>query len=132
MTDPKKKGDVVLVVEDDLISREIHSRLLTEIGFKNVVQAIDGMRALTVIKEQIAQDNKIILVLCDWNMPNMSGLQLLEIIRKDPTLKHIPFFLISSNRNKAHIVKAIKTGVTNYLVKPISESKLSDKLKKYL
>lgn len=127
--EPPKK--VALVVEDDLISRELHMNLLNEIGFKHAVNAIDGMRALSVIKEQTMLGNSISLILCDWNMPNMSGLELLEIIRNDEALKHIPFFLITSNHNKAHIVKAIKTGVTDYLAKPVSKALLTQKLSPY-
>lgn len=122
----------VLVVEDDFVSREINVSLLADIGFSNVVTAADGFRAISVLKEQQAKNQPVALILCDWNMPNMSGMDLLQIIRKDELIRDIPFFLITSNHNKAHIIKAIKAGVTGYIVKPINKAELSKKLEQYL
>ncbi|MEM0912515.1 MAG: response regulator [Pseudomonadota bacterium] len=124
--------DPVLVVEDDFVSRELNVNLLWEVGFSNVLTANDGMRALSVFKEQQAKNHPIKLIVCDWNMPQMNGLDLLEIMRKDESLNTIPFFLVSSNHNKAHIIKAIKAGVTGYVVKPVSLGQLKDKLTAYL
>lgn len=118
----------ILVADDDLISRELTVSLLEDLGYTSILTALDGYHAMSAIKENINTDKPVKLVICDWNMPNMSGLELLEIIRKDPKLKGLPFFLISSNHDKAHIVTAIKAGVSGYLVKPISIKQLGSKL----
>ncbi len=120
--------DPILVVEDDFVSRELNVNLLIEVGFSNVLTANDGMRALGVFKTQQVKRNPIRLIICDWNMPNMTGLDLLEIVRNDELLKDMPFFLVSSNHNKAHVIKAIKAGVTGYVVKPVCLQQLKEKL----
>jgi two-component system chemotaxis response regulator CheY len=121
--------DAVLVVDDDLLSRELNVSLLEEIGFTNIISALDGYRAITVLKENTADEKQIKLIICDWNMPNMSGLELLGIIRKDPNLAEMPFYLVTANHDKAHIMTALKANVSGYLVKPVAYAQLKEKLK---
>lgn len=125
---PINFNDTILVVDDDLISRELNVSLLKEMGFRNIKSALDGYHAMTAIKEQESGDNPISLIICDWNMPNMSGLELLGVIRNDPKISDMPFYLLTSNHDKAHVKTALKAGVTGYLVKPVSYEQLGDKL----
>lgn len=124
-------NDPVLIVDDDLLCREMLSSLLKEIGFTKVISELDGYRAISAMKRQNAENKPIKMILCDWNMPNMSGLELLDIVRKDTDIATMPFFLVTSNHDKAHIIRALKAGVTGYLVKPMSFKTLREKLMPY-
>lgn len=126
------KDDLVLVIDDDVVCREVTNSLLGQLGYKNVKSTFDGYQAINTIKQHKGTDDPVKLILCDWNMPNMSGLELLNIVRKDETLGKLPFYLVTSNHDKAHIVTALKAGVTGYLVKPLSAKNIGEKLSQHL
>ncbi len=115
----------VLVVDDFATMRRILKNVLRQIGFKNISEAENGRDALSQLKKE-----KFDLILCDWNMPEMSGLELLQAIRADDNLKDIPFVMVTAEAKKENIIEAVKAGVDSYIVKPFTAETIGEKLKK--
>ncbi|MGO9015636.1 MAG: response regulator [Dissulfurispiraceae bacterium] len=116
----------VLVVDDFPTMRRIVTNLLKQLGFKSIAQAEDGEQALTELRM-----GGYGLVVSDWNMPNMEGIELLRNIRRETApLKDIPFLLVTAEAEKEKVVEAIKSGVDNYIVKPFTAEVLKEKLEK--
>ena len=115
----------ILVVDDFATMRRILKNVLKEIGFSNTSEAENGRHALRELKK-----NKYDLILCDWNMPEMSGLELLKQIRADDELKDLPFVMVTAEAQKDNIIEAVQAGVTNYVVKPFTAKTINDKLTK--
>jgi two-component system chemotaxis response regulator CheY len=114
-----------LVVDDAPTMRRIVINSLASLGFDAVFEAADGIEALAKLR---SSSNKIDFVITDWNMPNMTGLELIQEIRKDPAIKHLPIVLVTTRGEKKDIIEALKSGVDNYIVKPFSPSVLKEKL----
>jgi two-component system chemotaxis response regulator CheY len=117
----------VLVVDDFATMRRIVKGVLKQAGFSNIIEAEDGAAALGELKKE-----KIGLVVSDWNMPNMTGLDLLKAVRGDAELKGIPFIMVTAEGQKENIIDAVKAGVSNYVVKPFTPETFGEKLKKVL
>ena len=115
----------VLVVDDMMSMRNIVKRALLEIGYKNIHDALNGEEALEKLKS-----GGFGLVLLDWNMPVMSGIELLRKMRADPTLQAIPVLMITAEAKMDNIMEAVQAGVSDYLVKPFSGQALQEKLVK--
>lgn len=115
----------VLVVDDFATMRRILKNILKQIGFTNISEADDGKTALTELKKE-----KFDLILCDWNMPQMSGLELLTALKSDNGLKDIPFVMVTAEAQKDNILEAVKEGVNSYVVKPFTAETIGEKLKK--
>ena len=115
----------VLIVDDFATMRRILKNILTQIGFSNLYEATDGKHALKVLKNQ-----KIDLIMCDWNMPEMTGLDLLNAVRADDELKSIPFVMVTAEAQKENIIQAVQAGVNNYVVKPFTPETITQKLEK--
>ena len=115
----------VLIVDDFATMRRILKNILRQIGFTNIYEADDGKSALNMLKKQ-----KFDLILCDWNMPEMSGLELLNKIRSDNELKDMPFVMVTAEAQKNNIIQAVQAGVSNYVVKPFTAETISGKLEK--
>ncbi|MHB1099420.1 MAG: chemotaxis response regulator CheY [Burkholderiales bacterium] len=115
----------ILVVDDFSTMRRIIRNLLKELGFPNVTEAEDGMDALKKL-----QGGNFEFVVSDWNMPNMSGIELLRAIRKDPTLKHLPVLMVTAEAKKENIIEAAQAGASGYVVKPFTAAVLDEKLSK--
>lgn len=115
----------VLVVDDFATMRRIIKNVLKQIGFTNISEADDGKSALKVLTDETFD-----LILCDWNMPEMSGIELLEKMKSDDQLKGIPFVMITAETKKDNIIEAVKAGVSNYIVKPFTAEIVEEKLKK--
>lgn len=113
----------VLVVDDYKTMRKIMSNLLGQIGFTKVDTAEDGTTALQKLKKQ-----KFGLVISDWNMEPMTGLQLLEAVRSDPSIKHMPFIMVTAESKTENVVAAKQAGVNNYIVKPFNAETLRKKI----
>ncbi len=122
MSDPKMK---FLVVDDFSTMRRIVRNLLKELGFTNVDEAEDGQVAL-----QKLNSLPFDFVVTDWNMPNMDGLTLLQNIRANPSLKHLPVLMITAEAKKENIIAAAQAGASGYIVKPFTAATLSEKLEK--
>lgn len=113
----------VLVVDDFATMRKIVRNILKQIGFNNIVEADDGANALQVIKNE-----NIDFVVTDWNMPNMSGLELLKKIRSDEKSKDIPVLMVTAEGLAENVVDAVKAGVDNYIVKPFTAETVQAKI----
>jgi two-component system chemotaxis response regulator CheY len=119
-------GIKVLVVDDFPTMRRIVKNLLKQLGFENIDEAEDGVQALNKLKS-----GNYGLVVSDWNMPNMQGIDLLRNIRQGAEpLKDIPFLMVTAEAEKEKVIEAIKAGVDNYIVKPFTAEVLKEKLEK--
>ncbi|MBX3664145.1 MAG: chemotaxis response regulator CheY [Burkholderiales bacterium] len=114
-----------LVVDDFSTMRRIVRNLLKELGFTNVDEAEDGVVALGKLKSE-----KFDFVVSDWNMPNMTGIDLLRNIRTDAALKHLPVLMVTAEAKKENIIEAAKAGASGYVVKPFTAATLDEKLGK--
>ncbi|MEQ1881520.1 MAG: chemotaxis response regulator CheY [Burkholderiales bacterium] len=114
-----------LVVDDFSTMRRIVRNLLKDLEFTNVEEAEDGVIALQKLKE-----GGFDFVVSDWNMPNMDGLTLLQNIRADAALKHLPVLMVTAEAKKENIVAAAQAGANGYVVKPFTAVTLSEKLEK--
>jgi two-component system chemotaxis response regulator CheY len=116
----------ILVVDDFPAMRRITRTLLRQLGYNNVVEAEDGKQAIDIL----AKDSFIDFIVSDWNMPNMTGLELLQAVRADEKLKKKPFLMVTAEAEQENIMAAVKAGVSNYIVKPFTVQVLQDKLNK--
>jgi two-component system chemotaxis response regulator CheY len=120
----------LLVVDDMQTMRKILKTMLLKMGFQNIHEADDGVPAWKMIQEAKATNAPFQFILSDWNMPGMTGIDLLKNIRADETMKKVPFILITAEGEQANVVTAVKAGVTNFIVKPFSYDALSSKIQK--
>ena len=118
-------GMKVLVVDDFSTMRRIVKNTLRQIGFTNIEEAEDGQRAYDRLIVE-----KFDFVVSDWNMPNMTGIDLLRKVRATPQIKDIPFLMVTAEAKQENIVEAITAGVSNYIVKPFTVATLDEKVKK--
>jgi len=114
-----------LVVDDFSTMRRIVRNLLKELGFANVDEAEDGAVAL-----QKLRGGGFDFVISDWNMPNMTGVELLRAVRADPALKRLPLLIITAEAKKENIIEAAQSGASGYIVKPFTAATLDEKLTK--
>lgn len=122
MADPNMK---ILVVDDFSTMRRIVRNLLKELGFSNVHEAEDGIEALRKLRADTFD-----FVVSDWNMPNMTGIDLLREIRKDGSLKHLPVLMVTAEAKRENIIEAAEAGASGYVVKPFTAITLDEKLQK--
>ncbi len=113
----------VLVVDDYKTMLRIIRNLLKQLGFNNVDDAADGGTALTKLRQK-----DFGLVISDWNMEPMTGLQLLKEVRSDDNLKELPFIMVTAESKTENVVAAKEAGVSNYIVKPFNAATLKQKL----
>src|SRR5512135_1541256 len=114
-----------LVVDDFSTMRRIVRNLLKELGFVNVQEAEDGVDALNKLRSEPFD-----FVVSDWNMPNMTGIELLRAIRADAALKHLPVLMVTAEAKKENIIEAAQAGASGYVVKPFTAAVLEEKLNK--
>ena len=114
-----------LVVDDFSTMRRIVRNLMKELGYTNVEEAEDGAIAL-----QKLRSGPFDFVVTDWNMPNMDGLTLLQTVRSDPNLKHLPVLMITAEAKKENIIAAAQAGASGYIVKPFTAGTLGEKMAK--
>lgn len=122
MVDPNIR---FLVVDDFSTMRRIVRNLLKELGFSNVDEAEDGVVALQKLRA-----GSFDFVVADWNMPNMDGLTMLQTIRADASLKHLPVLMVTAEAKKENIIAAAQAGANGYVVKPFTAAVLDEKLGK--
>jgi two-component system chemotaxis response regulator CheY len=115
----------VLVVDDFATMRRILKNIFRQLGFENVIEADDGTTAFEALKK-----NEIDLIVSDWNMPKMTGLELLKTVRASDEYKDIPFLMVTAEAQKQNVLDAVQAGVSNYVVKPFTAEQISDKLEK--
>ena len=115
----------VLVVDDMSTMRRIVKNVLKQIGYSDITEAENGQDAFTKLKV-----GGFGLVVSDWNMPVMPGIELLRSVRADPELKALPFLMVTAEAQKENIIEAVQAGVSNYVVKPFTADALQEKLEK--
>lgn len=113
----------ILIVDDSPTMRRIVSNALRENGYTDLVEAEDGQDALTKLA-----DAAFDLVITDWNMPNMNGLQLTHAIRNHPRLSALPIVMVTTRGLKDDVITAMQAGVNSYVVKPFTPDVLRDKI----
>ncbi|MBS7812623.1 chemotaxis response regulator CheY [Roseococcus sp. XZZS9] len=117
----------VLIVDDYKTMLRIIRNLLKQLDFNNVEEATDGAEALAKLRA-----GHFGLVISDWNMEPMTGLDLLKEVRADARLKHLPFIMITAESKTENVVAAKQAGVSNYIVKPFNAETLREKIEKVL
>ena len=122
---PAEKDLKILVVDDFSATRTIVINYLSKLGYSNAVEAENGVSALARLKSALFD-----LVVTDCSMSDMSGLDLLKLIRADSDLKHIPVLMVTSEDLQGNIITAIKAGLNDYIVRPFEEYTFKQKLEK--
>ena len=117
----------ILIVDDYKTMLRIIRNLLKQLGFNNVDEATDGSQALHKLR-----DKSYSLVISDWNMEPMTGIQLLREVRADAKLKELPFIMITAESKTENVIAAKEAGVNNYIVKPFNAATLKTKLSSVL
>jgi two-component system, chemotaxis family, chemotaxis protein CheY len=122
-----EKNIKILVVDDFATMRKVVKNLLKQAGYENIVEAEDGVSALRTLKSQ-----KIDFIISDWNMPNMTGIELLKAVRADSDLATMPFLMVTAEALQDNVIAAVKAGVSNYIVKPFTAEVLNEKITKIM
>jgi two-component system, chemotaxis family, chemotaxis protein CheY len=118
----------IMVVDDSKTMRRLQKNILVSIGFANVTEAEDGNVAL----RELEANTDFELILLDWNMPNLGGLETLKKIKAMPETKHIPVIMVTSEAEKAQVLVAVQAGVAGYVVKPFGQGPLEKQAKAVL
>ena len=125
------KADIKILVVDDMSTmRKIIKNMLGQIGFTNITEADDGATAWPLMENAIKDGVPYEFIVSDWNMPQMSGLDLLKKTRATPGLEKLPFLMITAEAEQGNVVIAVKAGVSNFIVKPFSAAVLKEKIDK--
>ncbi|GBC60046.1 response regulator [Desulfonema ishimotonii] len=114
----------ILVVDDFSTMRRIIKKILKGFDLTNVLEAENGSRAWEILNEQ-----NVDLVICDWNMPEMTGMELLEKVRTHDNLSELPFIMVTAEGKGKTIVEPGKENLTNYIAKPFKPQDMEEKLK---
>ena len=115
----------ILIVDDFSTMRRIIKNLLRDLGFTNTEEADDGSTALPML-----QSGNFDFLVTDWNMPQMTGIDLLRAVRADDRLKHLPVLMVTAEAKRDQIIEAAHAGVNGYVVKPFTAHALQDKIEK--
>jgi len=115
----------ILIVDDFSTMRRIIKNLLRDLGFTNTTEADDGQTALPVLKS-----GSFDFLITDWNMPGMTGIELLKAVREDPNLNSLPVLMVTAEAKKDQIIEAAQAGVNGYVVKPFTATVLQEKIEK--
>ncbi len=127
MAEEKNRSDKILVVEDDEASSIIIVRLLNQMGFSKIIQAENGSIALNKLYL-----NQFSIIISDWRMPDMDGLELYKKAKKEELLNDVPFLMVSAENERGRVAEALKAGVNDYILKPVDLKLLSEKIEKLL
>ena len=115
----------ILIVDDFSTMRRIIKNLLRDLGFTNTSEADDGLTALPML-----QSGAFDFPVTDWNMPGMSGIDLLRQVRQDERLKSLPVLMVTAEAKREQIIEAAQAGVNGYVVKPFTAQALKEKIEK--
>jgi two-component system chemotaxis response regulator CheY len=113
----------ILIVDDVLSMRSLTKAILREAGFAHVFDAPDGQEALKLMRKV-----KVNLIICDWNMPVMSGLEFFKAVQEDAKLAGTPFIMLTSSSEGSKVKEAIQAGITAYMIKPFKPADLIKKI----
>ncbi len=120
----------VLIADDFEIMRHLIRKCLNSLGQTEVVEAIDGKDAIEKLDAAALAEKPFELIICDWNMPNVSGIEILERVRANNPYTKTPFVMLTAETEAESIVRAVKLGANDYIAKPIVAEELTAKLKK--
>lgn len=115
----------ILIVDDFSTMRRIIKNLLRDLGFTNTSEADDGSTALPMLKS-----GDFDFLVTDWNMPGMTGIELLKAVRADPKLSSLPVLMVTAEAKRDQIIEAAQAGVNGYVVKPFTAAALKEKIEK--
>ena len=115
----------ILVVDDMVTMRRIVKNILKQLGFANLDEAENGQEALQKLRAETFG-----FVVSDWNMPVMTGIDMLRAIRADEKLKATPVLMVTAEAQQSNLVEAVQAGVSNYIVKPFTAETLQEKIAK--
>jgi two-component system, chemotaxis family, chemotaxis protein CheY len=113
----------ILIVDDVLSMRSLTKAILREAGFAHVFDAPDGQEAL-----KLMQKVRVNLIVCDWNMPVMSGLEFFKAVQADPKIAGTPFIMLTSSSEGSKVKEAVMAGITAYMIKPFKPADLVKKI----
>lgn len=116
-----------LVVDDSPTMRRIVINALRNIGYNDIIEAEDGKDALAKLYAE-----KVDFIITDWNMPNMTGLELTRAVRSDPNFSDLPILMVTTRGMKQDVLEALKARVSNYIVKPFTPQILKEKIEQIL
>ncbi|MFN8790882.1 MAG: response regulator [Bdellovibrionales bacterium] len=119
----------ILVIDDMPSIRDLVKGQLKTMGYKVIFEAQDGEEALELLHKQLKDGEPVQLVISDWNMPKLKGLELLKKVRASAEFKDLPFVLLTSEAEREQVTEAVLSGVSQYIVKPFSGKIFEDKLK---
>jgi two-component system, chemotaxis family, chemotaxis protein CheY len=122
----------VLVVDDMETMRAMLNNYLNDMGFKRIVMATDGTEAVQKLKDSQKTNDPFHIIICDWDMPNMNGIDFLKFCQSDEKFKNIPVIFVTVEGNQKNILEAITHGVADYIVKPYTQSLLQSKLQRVM
>ena len=118
----------ILIVDDFATMRKIIRKVLSELSYKNVEETDDGNTALPKLETAADSNQPFGLIISDWNMPGMTGIDLLKAVRANDKLKDAGFLMVTSESEQKNVVAAVQAGVDDYVVKPFNGVTLSQKL----
>ena len=118
----------ILIVDDFETVRLFLRNALNQIGIENIEEAADGREALQLISAAKKSGEQFDLIFCDWNMPEMTGLELLKELRKTSDFKNLPFVMVTAESETASVSNAVKAGTTDYITKPFTVDGLREKI----
>lgn len=121
-------GTKILIADDTRVIRILLIEILIKLGYKNYREAEDGKEALNLLKGAAEINEPFDLIICDWNMPGLTGLDLLEVRNTDIRFRHIPFLMVTIESERDYVLKAVTMGVSDFVVKPFNESIIRNKL----
>ncbi len=119
----------ILVIDDMPSIRDLVKNHLKAMGYKNLIEAGDGEQGHKMLVQEKGAGKPVQLVISDWNMPVMNGLDLLKMLRKTPEWQNLPFVILTSEAEREQVTEAILAGVSQYVVKPFAGKIFEDKLK---
>ena len=114
----------LLVVDDSSTMRRIIKNTLVRLGYKDILEGEDGLQGWGVLNE----NPDVGMLITDWNMPEMNGLELVKKVRADARFRDLPIIMVTTEGGKAEVITALKAGVNNYIVKPFTPQVLKEKL----
>lgn len=119
----------ILLVDDMSVMRKIIKKSLSQMEFCNITEADDGTPAWKLL-EDAKGEKPFELIISDWNMPQMTGIELLRKVRGDDTYKQTPFLMITSEGEQKNVEEALSAGVSNFIIKPFTHEAIEEKIKK--
>lgn len=117
-----------LIVDDTKTIRSLLKEILKNIGYTKIDEAEDGSQALDMMKREAAAGKPYGFIFCDWNMPGLTGIELLEVRNADERFKKTPFLMVTIESEREYVLKAVAMGVSDFVVKPFSEATVRSKM----